>query len=113
MAICGFPWWLSGKVYATMQEIKEIQVQSLGQEDPLEKDMATHSNILVRRTPLQRSLVGYSPEGHKELDTTEVTQCECMLICGQDRQKFRQSHAIVKETEKVYKEENVIKNEKN
>ena len=56
--------------------------------------------------------MGYSPEGHKELDTTEVTQCACMLICGQDRQKFRQSLAIVKETEKVYKEENVIKNEK-
>ena len=31
--------------------IQETQVQSLGQEDPLEKGMATHSSILVWRIP--------------------------------------------------------------
>ena len=31
--------------------IQEIQVQSLGQEDPLEKGMATHSSILAWRIP--------------------------------------------------------------
>ena len=31
--------------------IKETQVQSLGQEDPLEKGMATHSSTLARRIP--------------------------------------------------------------
>ena len=46
--------------------------RSLGQEDSLEKEMATHSSILAGRIP-QRSLVGYSPWGHKELDMTEVT----------------------------------------
>ena len=30
----------------TMQETQETQVQSLGQEDPLKEDMATHSSIL-------------------------------------------------------------------
>ena len=30
-----------------MQELQETQVQSLGQEDPLEKGMATHSSILA------------------------------------------------------------------
>ena len=30
-----------------MQEPQEMQVQSLGQEDPLEKGMATHSSILA------------------------------------------------------------------
>ena len=30
-----------------MQETQETQVRSLGQEDPLEKEMATHSGILV------------------------------------------------------------------
>ena len=30
-----------------MQETKEIQVPSLGQEDPLEEKMATHSSILA------------------------------------------------------------------
>ena len=34
-----------------MQETKETQVQSLGQEDPLEESMATHSNILAWRIP--------------------------------------------------------------
>ena len=33
-----------------MQETQEIQVQSLGREDPLEKEMATHSSILAFRT---------------------------------------------------------------
>ena len=31
--------------------MQEIQVRSLGQEDPLEKDMATHSSVLARRIP--------------------------------------------------------------
>ena len=51
--------------------MQETQVQSLGWEGPLEKGMATHSNILA--THGQRSLVGHSPCGHQELDTTEVT----------------------------------------
>ena len=48
--------------------MRETQVQSLGQEDLLEKEMATRSSILAHR---QRSLVGYSPWGHKESDMTE------------------------------------------
>ena len=31
--------------------VQEIQVQSLGQEDPLEKEMETHSSILAREIP--------------------------------------------------------------
>ena len=34
-----------------MQEIEETQVQSLSQEDPLEKEMATHSSILAQKIP--------------------------------------------------------------
>ena len=42
--------------------MQEMQVRSLGQEDPLEEGMATHSSILTWRIPHgQRSLVGYSP----------------------------------------------------
>ena len=37
----------------------------------LEQEMATHSNILDGKFHGQRSLVGYRPWGHKELDTTE------------------------------------------
>ena len=34
-----------------MQETQEIQVRSLGQEDPLEEEMATHSSILAWEIP--------------------------------------------------------------
>ena len=56
-----------------MQETLETWVQSLGQEDPLEKEMTTHSSILAWKKPSygQRRLVGYSPRGRKESDTTE------------------------------------------
>ena len=56
-----------------MQDKHERQVRSLGQEDPLEKGMATHSSILAWRIPWTEDLAGYSPWGHKESDTTEVT----------------------------------------
>ena len=51
--------------------MQEAQVQSLGQEDPLEKEMATHPSILAWKSHGQRSLVGYSPWGRKESDMTE------------------------------------------
>ena len=51
--------------------MRETRVRSLGQEDPLEKEMATHSSILAWRIPWTRSLVGYSLRGRKESDTTE------------------------------------------
>ena len=35
--------------------------------------MATHSRILAWEIPWTEELVGYSPQGRKELDTTEVT----------------------------------------
>ena len=50
-------------------------VGSLGQENPLEEDMATHSNSLAWRIQGQRSLVGYSSWGHKESEHTASTYC--------------------------------------
>ena len=47
--------------------MQETQIQSLGQKDPLEEEMATH-NFLPGEFHGQRS---YSPWGHKQLDTTE------------------------------------------
>ena len=57
-----------------MQEMQETQVQSLGQEDPLEEGMAAHSSVLAGESHGQRSLVGYSLWGPTELDMTEETQ---------------------------------------
>ena len=51
--------------------MQETWVQFIGQEDPLEKEMKTHSRIFAWRIPWKRSLVGYSPRGCKESDTTE------------------------------------------
>ena len=52
--------------------MRETWVSSLDWEDPLEKEMATHSSIIMPgKSHGQRSLVGYSPWGRKESDTTE------------------------------------------
>ena len=51
--------------------VKDTRVWSLDREDPLEREMATHSRFLPGKSHGQRNLVGYSPWGHKESDTTE------------------------------------------
>ena len=47
-----------------MEETQEMQVQSLGQEDPLEKEMATHSSILAWKIPWTQELGGLQSTGH-------------------------------------------------
>ena len=51
----------------------ETQIQSLGWEDLLEKEMATHSVFLPEKSHGRRKLVGYSPWGRKESDTTSLS----------------------------------------
>ena len=51
--------------------MRETRVWSLCCEDPLEKEMAIHSRTIAWKSHGQRSLVGYSPWGRKESDTTE------------------------------------------
>ena len=51
--------------------IWETQVQSLGWENHLEKEMATHSGTLAWKMPWMEKPVGYSLWGRKELDMTE------------------------------------------
>ena len=45
----GIPRWLSGKRICLLMQ--KAQVQSLGQEDPLEEEIATHSSSLTWETP--------------------------------------------------------------
>ena len=52
--------------------MRENWVRSLGREDPLEKEMVTHSIFLPGKSHGQRSLVGYSPWGRKISDTTDL-----------------------------------------
>ena len=51
--------------------VQETWVQSLGWEDPLKKEMATHSSILAWKISWTEECGGCSPWGHKELGTTE------------------------------------------
>ena len=79
-----------------MQETQEMQVWCPSHQDPLEKEMATHSNILAWRIPWteepgeshgQRSLVGYSPWGNKKSDMTEqlsIHACMHYLLLAQN-----------------------------
>ena len=52
--------------------IQETQVRSLGQEDPVEKEIATHTSILAKENPLDRGARWATVHGgHKESDMTE------------------------------------------
>ena len=52
-------------------QLQEMQVRPLGQEDPLDKEWLPNPVFLPGEFHGQRSLVGYSPWGPEELDTTE------------------------------------------
>ena len=60
--------------------VQEMRVQSPSQEDPMEKEMATHSRILAWRSHAQRSLVGYSLWDCQESNMNEVIEHACMHI---------------------------------
>ena len=76
---CGFDSWLGSQRASLVAQMIEnllamckTRVRSLGQEDPLEKEMATHSSILSWRIPqTEEPGTGYSPWGHKGSDVTE------------------------------------------
>ena len=57
--------FLITQLVKNLPAMQETWVWFLGQEDPLEKGMATDSSILPGESHGQRSLAGYSPRGHK------------------------------------------------
>ena len=66
----GYVMVLSFAEVKNLPAVQEMWVQSVGQEDPLEMEMATHSNVLawrMDRGAWQAMVHG----GHKELDTSE------------------------------------------
>ena len=63
---------LVAQTVKNLPAMQETHVRSLGQEDPLEKEMATHSSILAWEIPWTEECGGlYSPWGHKQLVMTE------------------------------------------
>ena len=61
----GLPWWLGGGV-KNLPPVWETWIWCLGQEDPLEEEMAMHCSTLAWRIHGQNSLVGYCPWGRKD-----------------------------------------------
>ena len=81
----------------------ETRVWSLGQRDSLEQGMASTPVFLSGESHGQRSLVGYSPWGHKESDTTEATwhmytnthvYTSRWFILLRSRQRFRRAPGL-------------------
>ena len=66
--ILSFPGGSNGQNLAAMLE---TQVQSLGQEDPLEKGKATHSSILAGKVSMGREAWRAAVHGIAESNTTE------------------------------------------
>ena len=60
-----------GGAIKNLSVMPETQVPSLGQEEPLEKEMATHSSMLAWRIPGMEEPGRLQSTGHKESDTTE------------------------------------------
>ena len=66
----GFPSDSAVKNPPAMQEAQETWVQSLGREDPLEKEMTAHSSILAWEIPWREEPGGLQSMGLQESDTT-------------------------------------------
>ena len=62
---------LVAQTVKSLPVMQETGVPSLGQEDPLEKKMATHSSILAWKIPRTEEPGQLQFMGHKESDTTE------------------------------------------
>ena len=61
---------LVAQLVKNLTTMQETQVQYLDREDPLEKEMATHSSILAWRIPWTEEPGGLQSMGSQELDTT-------------------------------------------
>ena len=62
---------LPAQMIQNLPAMQETQVRSLGREDPLEEEIEPTPVFLPGKSHEQRSLVGYSPRCHKELDMTK------------------------------------------
>ena len=86
----GLPWWLSVK---NMPAKQETQVRSLGWEDPLEKEMATHSAILVWDSTVFTSDYQWRKVCTRRLSRFSCVclppvNCQCPLSMGSSRQEY-------------------------
>ena len=81
--------WVSliAQMVTNLPAVQETQVQSLGQEDPLEKEMATHSSILTWKIPWteepgELQSMGSQRVGHDWATNTQTHSCLWTLWLG-------------------------------
>ena len=65
-----------GRIHLPVQEPQEMQVQSVGGEDPLEKEIATHSSILAWKIPWTEEPGGLQSMELQRLGCDWVTELE-------------------------------------
>ena len=68
---CAQIWTLLAQSVKNLPAMQETQVRFLGQEDPLEKEMAIHSSILAWKPPSTEEPGGLQSMGSQESDTTQ------------------------------------------
>ena len=72
----GVPRWLSDRLHLLMQEMKEMHFESLGREDPLKEEIATHSSVLAWRIPWREETGGLQSMGLQR-----VSMHACISVC--------------------------------
>ena len=65
---------LTGSVVKYPPSVQETRIRSMSQEDPPEKEIATHSSILVWETPCTGEPVSYTPWGCKRVENDWVNK---------------------------------------
>ena len=80
-SMCGG--FLVAQIVKTLPEMQEIQVWSLGQEDPLEKGMRTHSSILAWRIPRTEKPGGLQSVGSQRVGHDWETKHSTVLLAVQ------------------------------
>ena len=71
---------LVAQLVKNLPAVQETRLRSLGREDPLEKEMATHSSTVARKIPWTEEPGGLQSVGSQESDTTERLNQQTVAI---------------------------------
>ena len=85
MSICGTLWWLPltslmAQIVKRLPTMWETRVRSLGQEDPLEKEMATHSSVLAWKISWMEEPGGLQSVGWQSVRHDQVTSLHFTMV---------------------------------
>ena len=88
------------RTHLPMQEMQETHVWTLGQKDPMEEELATHSGFLPEKSHGQRSLAPPwgSSRGHKQSDTTEQLSTQKNKPMGLSYECVKMNKAALKDS---------------